>query len=77
MAYAYHRRVLRPDSPALTNYEATAKSPMTLVQQALLKQLRAEGSVPLTRTHAMTLAALVRRNLARFDETHAYPVEGS
>lgn len=70
MSGGYKRRVLRPDSPALRNYEPTATGELTTAQRRLVKQLRdGNGVLRLDVCHAMTVAGLVRRGLVTIDET--------
>lgn len=71
------KRLLHADSPAMTRFAPVVTTRPSPSQKALLSKLQAEGRVFLEDTHAATLAGLVRRGLARFDDTHAYPVEPS
>lgn len=64
-------RILRPDSPALTNYAPTSSSRLTSPQKACLAALAHHGGqLALERCHAAVLAGLVRRGLVEIDETH-------
>jgi hypothetical protein len=75
-SYVYKRRVLRPDSPALVNYEPTSRSPLTPAQKQVKAQLeRAGGRERLDVFHAASLAGLLRRGLVEYDDTHVWLVK--